>query len=395
MNQSKTSVLSNGLIWFGAAVSIAEILTGTLIAPLGLLRGAAAILIGHVIGCILLFLAGLIGARTGKSGMETVKRSFGEKGSRLFSVLNILQLIGWTAVMIASGAAAANGIVKTSYPWIWSVLIGAFILLWILVGIKNLGKLNIIAMGLLFVLTMLLSVTIFDHTNITSMEGYLSFGAAVELSIAMPLSWLPLISDYTRLAAKPLKAASVSVIIYFAASTWMYMIGLGAALFTDETDIGRILVKAGLGIAALLIIIFSTVTTTFLDVYSAGVSSESIAKQFKTKPVAVSVCTLGTLLAIFASVSKFEDFLYIISSVFAPMIAIQISDYFILKRDYSNQDNHWPNLILWLVGFAVYRLFLRIETPLGSTLPVMLIVIVLCVATSYITGGQKIAKKNT
>ena len=33
--QTKSTVFGNSLIWFGAAVSIAEILTGTLFAPLG------------------------------------------------------------------------------------------------------------------------------------------------------------------------------------------------------------------------------------------------------------------------------------------------------------------------------------------------------------------------
>ena len=78
---SKTSIWENGLIWFGAALSIAEIQTGTFFAPLGLEKGLMAILLGHLIGCGLLFGAGVIGGRTGKSAMETVKLSFGAKGS--------------------------------------------------------------------------------------------------------------------------------------------------------------------------------------------------------------------------------------------------------------------------------------------------------------------------
>ncbi|MBR0179242.1 MAG: cytosine permease, partial [Firmicutes bacterium] len=103
MGQRRTSLFENGLIWFGAGVSIAEILTGTYFAPLGFGKGILAILIGHIIGCGLLFLAGLIGGRVRKSAMETVKMSFGQKGSLLFACLNILQLVGWTAIMIYDG----------------------------------------------------------------------------------------------------------------------------------------------------------------------------------------------------------------------------------------------------------------------------------------------------
>ncbi|OYP11288.1 hypothetical protein C8E03_109150 [Lachnotalea glycerini] len=103
----------------------------------------------------------------------------------------------------------------------------------------------------------------------------MTFGAAVELSVAMPLSWLPLISDYTRTAKKKQMATLASSTTYFVVSCWMYVIGLGAALFTRENDIAKIMLSAGLSMVGLIVIILSTVTTTFLDVYSAGVSSVS------------------------------------------------------------------------------------------------------------------------
>ncbi len=104
MEENKTSVLSNGLIWFGAGVSMSEILTGTYFAPLGMKTGLLAILIGHVIGCILLFLAGYLGAKTNNNAMETVAVSFGRKGNLPFSILNILQLAGWLAILNYDGA---------------------------------------------------------------------------------------------------------------------------------------------------------------------------------------------------------------------------------------------------------------------------------------------------
>lgn len=88
MEKKGTSVFSNSLIWFGAGVSIAEIVTGTYLASLGMTKGILATVIGHIIGCVLLFLAGIIGAKTKKSSMETVKISFGQKGSIIFSALS-------------------------------------------------------------------------------------------------------------------------------------------------------------------------------------------------------------------------------------------------------------------------------------------------------------------
>ena len=353
----KTSLFENALIWFGAGVSIAEILTGTYLAPLGLKNGILAIVAGHVIGCILLFLAGVIGGKMRLSAMDSTKMSFGQKGCLLFAALNVLQLVGWTAIMIYDGALAADGIMHTG-AWIWCLIIGILILVWIGVGITNLGKINTVAMVALFVLTLMLSKFIFfDGNSAVVCTEAMTFGAGVELAIAMPLSWLPLI-------------------------------GLGAALFTGEYDIAQIMLKAGLGIAGLLIIVFSTVTTTFLDAYSAGISNESIVPKWNGKHVAMVVTVVGTIAAIVYPMDNITDFLYLIGSVFAPMIAIQIADFFILKNDKRNVEFDVLNLVLWLVGFVVYRCFMQIDTPVGNTIPCMIITILLSVVI------HKIIKKN-
>jgi len=396
MANEKTSIVSNGMIWFGAAVSIAEIFTGTLLAPLGFTKGIIAILLGHAIGCLLLYAAGLMGAKTGKSAMETVKISFGSRGALLFAALNVMQLVGWTAIMIISGARAtgviANPILNTQGETLWCLVMGILIIIWILVGIQNLNKLNVVAMSTLFLLTIVLSVVVFGHGSAATATGVMSFGAAVELSAAMPLSWLPLISDYTRQARSPKAATSVSVLVYFITSCWMYIIGLGTAIFTGQTDIALIMVQSGLGIGGVIIIILSTVTTTFLDAYSAGVSLVSISARVKAKWSAVIVCIIGTLLAIFTPVEQYENFLYLIGSVFAPMIAILITDFFILKKDHAQEIANTTNLILWLVGFIIYRLFMSIDIAVGSTLPVMVIISILGI---IVNGGKHYVHRNS
>ena len=388
----RTSVFENSLIWFGAAVSIAEILTGTYFAPLGFFKGLVAIVLGHIVGCVLLFLAGLIGAKTQKSSMDTVKMSFGDKGSIFFAVLNVMQLFGWTGIMIYDGALATERILAVGHM-IWCLIIGGLILIWILIGIKNLGKINIVAMSALFIMTIVLSFIIFKGGAVfdTGNEGMsfgavfdtgnegMSFGAALELSVAMPLSWLPLMSDYTKEAEKPVKATAASSIVYGLVSIWMYVIGMSAALFTKESDIAQILLKAGFGIMGLLIVVLSTVTTTFLDVYSAGVSTESIFSKVEAKWVAMAVTIIGTLGAVILPMDDITGFLYLIGSVFAPMIAIQIVDFFVLKISHDEKKFSVQNIIIWGIGFIIYRILIKVDTPIGSTIPSMLITIFISV----------------
>ena len=390
----KVSTFSQMLLWFGAAVSIAEILTGALLAPLGFERGMGAILAGHVIGAALLLPAGLIGAQSGLSAARSVRISFGRYGSYAFSILNLVQLLGWTAIMIVSGAKAMDGI--TGELWGFRneaagcAVIGILIALWVLMGIKNLARVNVVVVTMLFGLSLVLGFAVLGQTGAGAVGEPISFGAAVELNVAMSLSWMPLISDYTRRLRYPFRGTAVSVLSYFIGSVLMFAIGLGASLFAGTSDIARILLAAGLGLAALLIVLFSTVTTTFLDVYSAGVSAANLSERLNEKTVAVLVCLLGTVLAASVSMEQYENFLFFIGSVFAPLFSILFVDYWLLGR--REVDPSRPldlrSALLWAAGFVFYRLLLPYDTPVGITLPVMLLVGVSSIVVRF--PGRKV-----
>jgi len=304
--------------------------------------------------------------------------------------MNIIQLVGWTAIMIYDGAEAASGLFNAP-AWVWCLVIGGLILLWIALGIQNLGKINTVAMAALFVLTFILcKVIFFDGTLLTEGTGqFLSFGAAVELAAAMPLSWLPLIGDYTAEAEKPVLATAVSTLVYSLVSCWMYVIGMGAALFTDESDVAAILLKAGLGAAGLVIVVFSTVTTTFLDAWSAGISAESLFKKVKGKYPALITALLGTAGALLFPMDDITDFLYLIGSVFAPMAAVQITDFFVLHRSCEQKTVDVRNSAIWLAGFVTYRRMMGLDLPCGTTLPAMVATGLLCIGAHFLFDRKK------
>ena len=402
MEENKTSVLSNGLIWFGAGVSMSEILTGTYFAPLGIKTGLFAIIIGHIIGGILLFLAGYLGAKTRNNAMETVAVSFGRKGNLPFSVLNILQLAGWLAILNYDGALAANGIFSVG-AGVWCAVIGVLLLLWVLVGLKRLEKINMVAMTALFLMTLVLCFVIVTRGNFGTLfngssvnKDVLTFGAAIELSAAMPLSWIPVISDYTSNSTKPVKATVVSTIVYCLVSCWMYLIGMSAAIGMGTSDIAQISLRAGLGVVGLLIILFSTVTTNFLAAHSAGVSGEVIGESFSKhingKYLSILVVLLGTIAAILYPMDNIEDFLYLINSVFAPMIAVMIADFFFNKKRSVTKEWDWTNLIVWLIGLSLYRVLMHVDIVIGYTLPDIVITAVLCVIVHRILPKNRLDK---
>ena len=375
------------MIWFGAALSIAEIMTGTYLAPLGLTQGLYAIILGHIIGGILLFGAGLIGGRLRQGSMNTTAFSFGPLGAKGFAFLNMLQLIGWTSIMIYDAMLALQELAPLS-PMIWAIAIGALVILWLFIGLHNTGYIQAIVSILLLGLTIYMGAHMIaqwpsESSLVTS--GNMSFIAALELSIAMPLSWLPLISDYTRESKQPFSASLTSATVYTVTSIVMYILGLSAAIFGGGDSIITIMMNAGLGIAGLIVIIFSTVTTTFMDAYSAGVSSTTIYSRASSKGVAVIVTIIGTIAAILYPMDDITDFLYLIGSVFTPMIAILLADYFVNHQQVQTTSAYLVRGLIWVLSVGLYHYMLHSESTVGATLPAFTIAFLITVIVGFIS----------
>ncbi|QLB44066.1 putative hydroxymethylpyrimidine transporter CytX [Mannheimia pernigra] len=373
------SSLNSGLIWAGAGISASAIVVGTWIAPLGWRQGLLAIILGHLLGGILFFAAGFIGAKTGKNAMQTVQISFG-KGSVFFSLANVLQLVGWTAIMIYTGAEISNALSLALWGFsafsLWAVLLGVLIILWLFTGSNQLGKSKLATLIAMFGLTLWLSVKVLNGQPNSTISGEMPFSTAVELATIMPLSWLPLVSDYTSKAKKPFAATFFASVGYLLTSGWMYALGLGMVLFTGQSEIAPMLLLTGMSLVGIVVMILSTVTTTFLDAYSAGVSASNICAKLKETPTAIAVTLIGTLLALSLPVTQYENFLLLIGSVFAPMIAVQMADFFVLKRTELQAKMDWLACGLWFTGFLLYHIlsYNHVHLPLGLTIPVMLVI---------------------
>jgi len=361
-------------LWFGASVSVAEILTGGYLAELGAAKGLWAILLGHLAGTLLLVLAGLIGFREKLPAIMSTRISFGKQGSYLISVINILQLVGWTAIMIIEGGTAMNVIAvalwQFDHPTLTSCLVGALVGFWVFWGVKGFKRINTLAVGLLLILTVVMSWVVFAHpaaaAEAVKQRG--AFGMGFELSIIMPLSWFPLISDYTSLARTKKGALIAPFFGYFIGSCWMYVIGMAGGLLSGSPDPAKIMLAANLGLTALAILGLSTITTTFLDVYSAGISLINIFPKVNDRIAAVGFTVIGTAIALIFPIERYIDFLYILGSVFAPLIAILLSDYFILKCDNRERRADAVATFSLVAGIAFYYLIKAQELPVGSTL---------------------------
>lgn len=389
-------------LWFGAAISLAEIMTGSLLAPLGLQKGILVILAGHLIGTLILAAVGVIGFREKKTAIESTELSFGRYGAKLIALLNCIQLIGWTSIMLIGCSKSLQVVTEKLFGFnnftVLTVLAGALVLLWTLSRHQGKHAVNNVAVCLLFGLCLVMSMVIFNGKPTGTISESMSVAMGLELSVIMPLSWIPLISDYTRLAKSQRGSFWGSFLGYFIGSSFMYIIGLASAIYTGSPDPIEILTRLNMGFAAVMVIVLSTMTTTFLDVYSTVMSATSITKKFSQKTLIIAFATFGTVLALYFPMEAYQSFLYMIGSVFAPAFTIVLMDYFVLKRDHSSLNYNILGIISAALGIFTYYQLAELNLSLGISVPAMLatglIYFTLSTLAKYFRSGDQLAKEN-
>ena len=147
----------------------------------------------------------------------------------------------------------------------------------------------------------------------------------------------------------------------------MYFIGI-EIVGMGTTDVSQAILIAGLGIPGVIILVLSTVTTNFLATNSAGESTKAIFNQFDPKITGIVVSILSAILAISGIMNHYINFLYLITSVFAPMAAVLLVSFYLCKKDNDTKTWYW-NIFSWLIGFIVYQITVNLDSIfLGPTL---------------------------
>jgi putative hydroxymethylpyrimidine transporter CytX len=209
----------------------------------------------------------------------------------------------------------------------------------------------------------------------------------LDLVIAMPISWMPLVSDYSRFSKKTVPAFWNTWWGYFLISSWMYVLGLMATLVTGETDPGALILqimgRIGLAIPALILVVFSTITSDFPDVYSATCSMLNISRKISAKTLMWIAGILSILVALVFPMEQYENFLFFIGAMFVPLFGVVLTDYFLIRKRqlnteeiYKKDGEYWFSrgfnvaaIVSWAIGFIVYEFIAVMKYAIGGSLP--------------------------
>jgi putative hydroxymethylpyrimidine transporter CytX len=364
------------LLWLGAAISISEIYTGGLLAPLGLARGFIIIIVGHIIGTGLLAFGSWVSFSRKENAMDSVGFSLGKAGGMLVALCNVIQLTGWTIVMVVQAGSAIAG-VFTNFPfWIIALVLSVLVLVWALILGTPAGKLNEIAVILLACLCVVLFAESGGKAG-AAIPGAMSVTLGIELSIAMPVSWLPLAGDYAYKAESKTCAVLMPFIGYFAGSVLMYGFGLYVGVSTGG-DIFAFIAGSSFRFIACVVVVLSTLTTAFLDLYSAAVSSRQLVKPKNERLPLLIIGLFTIVVSVFFPVAQYgsflETFLGAIGMVFVPVYSVIFLD-FIMKKERFGKVLHVPGLIIIIMGMAAYRIFSNYEIWIPTILSMALVAV--------------------
>jgi putative hydroxymethylpyrimidine transporter CytX len=205
------------------------------------------------------------------------------------------------------------------------------------------------------------------------------FALGFDIAIAMPLSWLPLIADYSRFGKSAVRVFGGTALGFFLGNVWLMSLGVAYTLaFATGAEANALLLAlagAGLGIPLLLILLDES-ENAFADIHSAAVSA-GIVLPLRVEALALAIGVLCTLIAWLAPLAEYQTFLLLIGSVFAPLFGVVLVDHFILRRRRAELAPvcAWrgDTLLAWGSGAAVYHLLSHYSPEIGATLPAFLL----------------------
>ncbi|MDR6215271.1 cytosine permease [Paracidovorax wautersii] len=394
-------------LWFSLGVGLLVMQVGAYLMPaLGTQEALAAIVFGSLVGAGLLGWVAKLGCDSGLASAGLMHAVYGRSFASLPIVLNIVQLIGWGTfeLVVMRDATVAIGRQSGAMAAAWwpvaaTLLWGAVVMALISGSMVQLVRRVIARVALPLVVLSLLWLS-WQFLSLAHAQGFAQLwqrqGAggmgvmpALDLVIAMPISWLPLVADYARHGRSGGAALRGTWLGYALANIWCYTLGVLVALTLPSQDLVTALLLAQGGLIALSLILIDEVDNAYGDTYSGAVSAHSLLPRWSIRQWGLAVAAVCTALALVLPMHSLEPFLLLLSSVFVPLfgvilgrLAFGVSAPALLQRASRVE---WLPVALWLSGIAFYHLLPRVWAGAGSALPTL----ALCFALAWATRSRR------
>lgn len=398
-DQRVFSGMSHAALWFSLGVGLLVMQVGAYLVPaVGTREALLAILLGSILGSGLLAWTAKVGCDNGLSSAGLMHTVYGSSFARLPVLLNIVQLVGWTTfelVIMRDGThAIVNKVLGMDTPILVSTLLWGGVLTLLMTGsMLTLVRRFVSRIGLPLVVLSLLWLSwhfwgVAQQQGLQALldrqgNGSMGFLSAIDLVIAMPVSWLPLVADYARHGRSGRSTLRGTWIGYAIANAWCYGLGvLVASVSEPGTDLVTALLLAQGGLLALGLILLDELDNAYGDVYSGAVSLSSLRPTWSVRQWGIATALVCTALACVLPMHSLEPFLLTLSSVFVPLYGVILGRLGCgtLPRT-ANTGVNMQAAVIWLLGIAVFHGTARWSPALGSALPALLVTWLLAYAS--------------
>jgi putative hydroxymethylpyrimidine transporter CytX len=383
------------VLWADLGVGLLVLAAGSYLVPgLGFPQALVAIVVGTAVGNLMLGLAGLIGSDHGIPSMVGLRPTFGRRGSYLPSLINVVQLVGWGAfeiVIMAQASSRLSGPILglASYP-IWAVGWGAIVILLGLGGPLVVVRQWLEKVGIWLVLLTISWIAAYalTHADLGSVwnrpgDGSLGFARAIDLVVAMPISWLPIVADFNRFAKDSRSSFAGTVAGFGVANVLCYALGALLILVLPSADLIGSIMTVAFGAAGLALLLGDETDNAFADVYSSAISIKNVVPGLPTRALVAAVGGTCLAIALTVDLASYQGFLYLVGSLFTPLFGVLFADYFLLRRRRYRDEELYPSdgrgelpwgvnpiaLLAWAAGVGAYLGETTYVGWLGGTLP--------------------------
>lgn len=371
-----------GMVNGSLAFAVPGLITGIEIGQaLGFYKSVAAFLVGGLILALLGSCTAIVGRSNRFTSYLTLKFVFGIWGAKIVSFCFVLSLLGWYGVNLDLFAYATNALLtdymnitlnNTAIEWGGSVVI----VMTTLYGFHRIERLAAYLVPVMAIVTaLLLAKSVIAMEHLTAPVPSMSFGTAVSAVVGSFIVSIVLMPDLTRFCRKKHDAVIASFLPFFVLSSFVYIAASLAANVFLTADILTLMVKVGLGLAALLLLLCSSWLTNVLNLYSAALGTAAVGNSTKQHVLIIGLGILGVVASSLNLLDNFSDFLFSLSILFTPVAAIYCADFFILRRSalYS-QEERIPSfnvvaLLAWGLGvaFSIYSGYITFTiTPIHA-----------------------------
>jgi NCS1 family nucleobase:cation symporter-1 len=399
-------------LWLSLGVGLLVMQIGAYLVPaLGTQAALTVIVCGSVLGAGLLAWTAKIGCDSGLSSAGLMHATYGSSFARLPVLLNIVQLIGWTTfelVVMRDGTVAiarqSGGFAASWWPVLATLLWGAVLLALLSGSMVKLVRKFIGRYGLPLVIASLLWLSwqflskagaqglsgLWNRTG----DGSMGTLSALDLVIAMPVSWLPLVADFARHGRNGNSALRGTWLGYAVANVWCYSLGLLVALTTPSTDLVAALLLAQGGLIALGLILIDEVDNAYGDLYSGSVAGHSLKPAWSVRRWGMALAVACTALALVLPMHSLEPFLLMLSSVFVPLYGVilaRLAGQPNVVRLMTQRRVNTSAVAIWLLGVACYHLFAQLSPQWGAALPTLALTFVLARLTRRLLNSPEVS----